>query len=64
MDLNAEFHKETGRQADDGYRYNDYYVEWLEERCEKKLIEWITKLYNDGNCSIEFYDRFISQLNE
>ena len=34
MDLNAEFHKETGMQADDGYRYNDYYVEWLESKLE------------------------------
>lgn len=34
MDLNEEFHKETGMQADDGYRYNDYYVEWLESKLE------------------------------
>ena len=34
MDLNEEFHKETGMQADDGERYNDYYVEWLESKLE------------------------------
>jgi hypothetical protein len=39
MDLKKEFHKETGKQADDGYRYNDYYVEWLEERLELEIIE-------------------------
>jgi hypothetical protein len=39
MDLEAEFHKETGRQADDGYRYNDYYVEWLEERLEREIMK-------------------------
>jgi hypothetical protein len=43
MDLNEEFHKETGMQADDGYRYNDYYVEWLESKLEA-LNETILKL--------------------
>jgi len=30
---------------------------------KKELIEWITNLYNEGNCSIEFYDKFIKALN-
>ena len=39
MDLNAEFYKETGKQADDGYRYTDYYVEWLESKLEFRPLE-------------------------
>jgi len=35
MDLKAEFYEKTGMQADEGERYNDYYVEWLEEKLEK-----------------------------
>lgn len=31
---------------------------------KKELIEWVTTLYNEGNCTIEWYDRFIEQLNK
>ena len=55
MDLNEEFHKETGMQADDGYRYNDYYVEWLENKLEanQKDIEiWHENLIKKKNYKV------------
>lgn len=41
MDLEAEFYEETGMQAYSNLtgRYINYYVEWLEERLELKIIE-------------------------
>lgn len=32
-------------------------------KSKKELIEWVTTLYNDGHCTVEWYDRFIKQLN-
>jgi len=32
-------------------------------KSKKELIEWVTILYNEGNCSYEWYDRFLKQLN-
>lgn len=29
---------------------------------KKELIEWVTILYNDGNFSYEWYERFLKQL--
>ena len=55
MDLNEEFHKETGMQADDGYRYNDYYVEWLESKLEanqKDIEVWHENLIKKKNYKV------------
>lgn len=55
MDLNEEFHKETGMQADDGYRYNDYYVEWLENKLEanqKDIEVWHENLIKKKNYKV------------
>ena len=37
MDLRKQFNKETGQQADEGEKYNDLYIEWLEDRLQHKL---------------------------
>jgi hypothetical protein len=55
MDLNEEFHKETGMQADDGYRYTDYYVEWLESKLEanqKDIEVWHENLIKKKNYKV------------
>jgi hypothetical protein len=31
---------------------------------KEELIEWVEKLYKNGNCSKEWRDRFINQLNK
>ena len=33
-------------------------------KSKKELIEWATTLYNNGNCTVEWLDRFIEQLNK
>ena len=31
---------------------------------KKELIAWVNNLYNNGNCSKEWRDRFLTQLNK
>lgn len=31
---------------------------------KKELIEWVTTLYNEDNCTYEFYETFLKNLNK
>ena len=31
---------------------------------KQELTEWANNLYNNGNCTIEWRDRFLKQLNK
>ena len=35
----------------------------MEYRSKKELIEWATTLYNEGKCTVEWYDDFMNKLN-
>jgi hypothetical protein len=49
MDLKEEFYEETGKKADDGYRYYNHYVEWLKDKLDanQKDMDFEAEFYEE-----------------
>lgn len=74
MDLQVEFKEETGQSSYDlaNVKYNEYYVEWLEERIEQLRRDGVSNRYsiddiekcveNWGMCKVEkeYIERFLN----